>query len=94
MKRKPEHFSIDRIAAMLKQAEPSTADGGVGEPVISDLFCGRRRRHAGLPPRQLKELRQLQSENKRLKKLVTKLRLDKSILENVARLCSAYKLNS
>jgi hypothetical protein len=30
----------------------------------------------------------------RLKKLVTDLRLDKSILENVARLCSANKLSS
>jgi hypothetical protein len=52
------------------------------------------RRNAGLQVRQLKKLRELRTENKRLKKLVTKLRLDKSILENVVRLSSACKLSS
>jgi cell division protein FtsB len=82
MKMKLEHFSIDRLAAVPKQVEWGTAVGGRG------------RRHARLQSRQRKELKQLQTENTRLKKLVTELRLDKSILENVARLCSANKLSS
>jgi putative transposase len=79
------HFAIDRIAAGAKQTEP-----GISERT----FCGRRRRHAGLQSGQLKELKQLQNENTRLKKLVTQLKLDKSILKNFARLCSASKLSS
>jgi cell division protein FtsB len=55
---------------------------------------GRRRRQAGVQRGQLKELKQLQNENTRLKKLVTQLKLDKSILQNFARLCTARKLSS
>jgi putative transposase len=91
MKRKSEHFSIYRIATVLSTA----AGDSVGEPRISErTFCGRRRRHAGLPYRERKELKQLQNENTRLKKLVTQLKLNKSILQNVAKLCSASKLSS
>lgn len=93
MKRKRERIPIDRIAAVLKQAELGAAAGdSVGEPGMSERTCyGRRRRYAGLQSRQLKELRQLHNENQRLKKLVTKLRLEKSILENSRGICSAYK---
>jgi putative transposase len=89
---KREHFSIVPIPAVPKQAEVGTAVREPGTPLR--ILDGRRRRYAGLPSRQLKALKQLQDENTRLKKLVTELRLDKSILENVARLCSAGKLNS
>jgi len=46
---------------------------------------------AGLPSRQLKELKQLQNENTRLKRRVTELKLEKSILQNLASLGSAGK---
>jgi putative transposase len=95
MKIKLERFSIARIAAVPMQAEPGTAAGGAAEPAVAErTSCGRRRRYAGSQSRRLKELKHLQNENTRLKKLVTELRLDKSILENVARLCSAGKLSS
>jgi putative transposase len=83
-------FSRDDNAAGLKQAERDTAAGGImGEQGISAPACyGRRRRYGRFQSRQLKELKLLQNENTRLKKLVTELRLDKSILQNVARLCS------
>jgi putative transposase len=89
-------LSIDRIAADPKQAAQDTAVGdSMGEQGMSEpMFYGRRRRYARVQSRQLKELKLLQNENTRLKKLVTELRLDKSILQNVARLCSGRKLSS
>jgi cell division protein FtsB len=71
-------LSIGRSATAQQQATPGT-------------FDTRRRLRAGLPSRQLKELKQLQNENTRLKKRVTELKLDKSILQNLARLGSAGK---
>jgi putative transposase len=84
-------FSSDDKAAGLKQAERDTAAGGImGEQqgISEPALYGRRRRYGRFQSRQLKELKLLQNENTRLKKLVTELRLDKSILQNVARLCS------
>lgn len=71
-------LSTGRGAAAQQQAGPDTS-------------ATRRRLRAGLPSRQLKELKQLLNQNTRLKRRVTELKLDKSILQNLARLGSAGK---
>lgn len=84
MKRK--HFSVEQIVAVLKQAE-------LGMPVADILrqvgiseqtFYRWKKQYAGLQSDQVRELKQLQDENARLKRLVAELSLDKAILQDVA----------
>lgn len=84
MKRK--QYSVEQIVAALKQAE-------LGMPVadlvrqlgISEQTYYRwKKQYAGLESNQVRELKQLQDENERLKKLVAELSLDKAILQDIA----------
>ena len=83
MKRK--RFSVERIVGILKQAE-------VGVPVaelcrqagISEqTFYRWKKQYVGLQVDQVRQLKQLQEENARLKKLVAELSLDKTMLQDV-----------
>jgi putative transposase len=83
MKRK--RFSVEQIVAVLKQAE-------LGMPVqdlirqvgISEqTFYRWKKQYAGLQSDQVREFKQLQDENARLKKVVAELTLDKAILQDV-----------
>jgi putative transposase len=70
MKRK--RFSVEQIVAVLKQAE-------LGMPVADVI----RQIYAGLQSDQVREFKQLQDENARLKKVVAELTLDKVILQDI-----------
>ena len=83
MKRK--RFSVEQIVAVLKQAE-------VGVPVaelirkvgISEqTFYRWKKEYTGLEVDQVRQLKQLQEENARLKRLVADLTLDKTMLQDV-----------
>lgn len=83
MKRK--RFSLEQIVAVLKQAE-------LGMPVaelirrvgISEqTFYRWKKVYGGMQSDQVRELKQLQDENTRLKKLVADLSLDKAILQDI-----------
>ena len=83
MKRK--RFSVEQIVGILKQAE-------VGVPVaelcrqagISEqTFYRWKKQYVGLQVDQVRQLKQLQEENIRLKKLVAELSLDKTMLQDV-----------
>ena len=85
MKRK--RFSVEQIAAIVKQAE-------LGMPVaeliwrvgISEqTFYRWKKRYAGLELDQVRQLKQLQEENGRLKKLVAELTLDRAMSQDVLR---------
>ena len=82
---KQKRFSVEQIAAVLKQAE-------VGVPVAElirkagisqQTFYRWKKQYAGLEVDQVRELRQLQEENARLKRLVADLALDKTMLQDV-----------
>jgi len=80
-------FSVEQIVASLKQVE-------LGMPV-SDLirqlgiseqtFYRWKKLYGGLQSDQVRELKQLQEENARLKKVVAELTLDKAILQDVVK---------
>ena len=83
MKRK--RFSVEQIVAVLKQAE-------VGVPVVEvcrqagiseQTFYRWKKQFVGLEIDQVRQLKQLQEENGKLKKLVAELSLDKAMLQDV-----------
>jgi putative transposase len=85
MKRK--RFSVEQIVAIVKQAE-------MGMPVaelirrvgISEqTFYRWKKQYSHLEVDQVRQLKQLQDENGRLKKLVAELTLDRAMLQDVLR---------
>ena len=83
MKRK--RFSVEQIVAVLKQAELGVAVADIIRQVgISEqTFYRWKKQYAGMQSDQVRELKQLQDENARLKKLVAELSLDKAILQDI-----------
>lgn len=83
MKRK--RFSVEQIVAVLKQAELGMPVGELTRQVgISEqTFYRWKKQYAGLQSDQVRELKQLQEENARLKRLVADLSLDKAILQDI-----------
>ena len=83
MKRK--RFSVEQIVAVLKQAERGmpVADLIRQIGISEQTFYRWKKQYAGLQSDQVRELKQLQEENARLKKLVAELSLDKSILQDI-----------
>ena len=83
MKRK--RFSVEQIVAVLKQAELGMPVADVIRHIgISEqTFYRWKKQYAGMQSDQVRELKQLQDENARLKRVVAELTLDKAILQDV-----------
>ena len=79
-------FSIEQIVAVLHQAEQGMPIADLIRKLgISEQTFNRwKKLFTGLQPDQARELKQLQDENARLKRLVAELSLDKAILQDVA----------
>jgi putative transposase len=79
-------FSIEQIVAVLKQVGMGTpvADAIRRIGVSEQTFYRWQKEYGGLQPDQARELKQLQEQNARLKRLVADLSLDKAILQDVA----------
>ena len=84
---KKKRFSVEQIVGVLKQAE-------VGVPVAEVIrkagiseqtFYRWKKQYTGLELDQVREMKQLQEENSRLKQLVAEVRLDKTMLQDVLR---------
>jgi putative transposase len=84
---KGKRFSVEQIVAVLKQAE-------LGVPVVQlirkvgiseQTFYRWKKQYVGLEIDQVRQLKQLQEENTRLKQLVAELSLDKTMLQDVLR---------
>lgn len=83
MKRK--RFSVEQIVAVLKQAELGlpVADLIRQVGISEQTFYRWKKQYAGMQSDQVRELKQLQDENARLKKLVAELSLDKVMLQDI-----------
>jgi putative transposase len=85
MKRK--RFTDEQIAFALRQAEAGTSVEelcrklGISEPT----FYRWKKQFAGMGVAEIRRLKQLEEENKRLKQLVADLTLDKTMLQDVVR---------
>jgi putative transposase len=80
-------FTEAQIGVALRQAEAGTAVGdicrklGITEPT----FYRWKRKYAGLGISEIRRLKQLEDENRRLKQVVADLTLDKAMLQDVVR---------
>jgi putative transposase len=82
---KRKRFSVEQIVAVLKQAELGmpVADVIRQTGISEQTFYRWKKQYAGMQSDQVRELKQLQDENARLKRVVADLTLDKAILQDV-----------
>lgn len=80
-----KRFSEEQIAFALRQAEGGTPVTEVCRKlgVSEQSFYRWKRKYEGMGVAELRRLRQLEEENRKLKKLVADLSLDKHILQEV-----------
>ena len=81
---KKSRFSEEQISLILHQAEQGTVEEvcrryGVGQATLYRW----KQKYQGLMPSELRRLKQLEEENRKLKNLVADLSLDKSMLQDV-----------
>jgi len=77
-------FTPEQILQALRQAEGGTAVGDLCRKlgVAEATFYRWKKQYTGLDVSELRELKQLRDENRRLKAAVADLTLDKSILRD------------
>ncbi len=80
-------FTEEQIAMALRQREAGTTVGEICRKLeISDTtFFRWQKQFGGMGVTELRELRQLREENRKLKGLVADLSLDKTILQEALR---------
>jgi putative transposase len=84
---KTSKFTDEQIALALRQAEAATPVGEICRKlgVSEQTFYRWKKRFGALGVTELRELRQLRDENRKLKGLVADLTLDKTILHEALR---------
>ena len=82
---KKKRFTEAQIAFALRQAESGTPVSEIIRKMgISEVtFYRWKKKYAGLGVAELRRLKQLEDENRRLKRLVADLTLDKQMLQDV-----------
>ncbi|OFW63916.1 MAG: Hin recombinase [Actinobacteria bacterium RBG_19FT_COMBO_36_27] len=82
---KRSKFTEEQIAFALKQAETGTPVKEVIRKlgITEQTFYRWKKKYGGMMPSDLRKLRQLEEENRQLKKLVADLSLDKQMLQDV-----------
>jgi putative transposase len=80
-------FTVEQIALALRQAEAGTPVGEICRKleITEATFYRWKRKFGDLGVSELRELRQLRDENRRLKRVVADLTLDKQILQESLR---------
>ncbi len=82
---KKSRFTEQQIAFALRQAETGTPVSEVTRKlgITNQTFYRWKQKYSGLGPSELRRLKQLEEENRQLKKLVADLSLDKHMLQDV-----------
>ena len=82
---KTSRFTEQQIAFALKQAETGTSVKEVTRKmgISEQTFYRWKKKYSGMMPSDLRKLKQLEEENRQLKKLVADLSLDKQMLQDV-----------
>ena len=84
---KRSKFSDKQIALALHEAEQGTSVAEITRRmgITEQTFYRWKRKFNGMMPSELRKLKQLEDENRRLKKLVADLSLDKEMLQEAIR---------
>jgi putative transposase len=82
---KGKHFTEEQIAFCLRQSESGTAVAEIVRKmgISEQTFYRWKKKYAGLGVAELRRLKQLEEENRKLKQLVADLSLDKRMLQDV-----------
>lgn len=82
---KGSKFTEEQIAFALKQAESGVPVAEVCRKlgISENTFYNWKKKFSGLGVSELRRLRQLEEENRKLKQLVADLSLDKAMLQDV-----------
>jgi putative transposase len=82
---KKPRFTEQQVAQALRQAEQGTSAAEVCRKlgVSEATFYAWKKRYAGMGIAELRRVRQLEDENRRLKQVVADLTLDKQMLQEV-----------
>jgi putative transposase len=82
---KKSRFTDEQISLALRQAETGTlVKEGIRKMGISEqTFYRWKKLYGGLGPSEVRHLKQLEEENRRLKQMVADLSLDKYMLQDV-----------
>lgn len=81
---KKKHFSEEQIALALHQAERTSVEDVTRHLGVSQAtFYRWKAKYGGLLPSEVKRLKIIEEENKKLKQLVAELSLDKRMLQDV-----------
>jgi putative transposase len=84
---KKTRYTAEQIAFALRQAESGTPAPEVCRKmeISEQTFYRWKRRYAGMGVAEVRRLKVLEEENKKLKQLVADLSLDKQMLQDVLR---------
>lgn len=84
---KQSRFTVEQIAHALRRSEAGTPATEICRElgVTQNTFYRWKRKFGGLGTPELRELRQLREENRRLKQVVADLSLDRQILQDTLR---------
>ena len=86
-----KRYSSEEIITKIRKAEILISEGKTATLAARSIgvsyhtFSKWRKEYGGMDTNQLKQLKQLQKENSRLKKIVADLSLDNDMLKEVAR---------
>lgn len=82
---KKSRFTEEQITFALRQAESGTAIQEITRKlgISEQTFYRWKKKYAGLGVAELRRLKHLEEENRKLKQLVADLSLDKQILQDV-----------
>ena len=82
---KKSKFTEQQIAFTLRQAETGTKVKDIIRKlgITEQTFYRWKKQYGGLAPSELKKMKQLEEENRRLKHMVADLSLDKAMLQDV-----------
>ena len=80
-------FTEEQIGVAIRQAEAGTAVPEICRKlgIAEATFYRWKRKYAGMGISEIRRLKQLEEENRRLKQVVADLTLDKAMLQDVVR---------